>query len=48
VQIKDRGQIQLAALADHELRGIAHPALIPRRRPELPGQQMAATGLAWS
>ena len=33
VQVEDRGQIQLAALADHELGRVADPSLIRRRRP---------------
>ena len=33
VQIEDRGEVQLAALADHELGGVADPAPVRRGPP---------------
>src|SRR5579864_2612632 len=39
-QIEDRGKIQLAALTDHELRRVPHPALIHGLRRELPIEQI--------
>lgn len=40
VEVKDRGQIELAALADHELGGVAHPPLIRRLCCELSIEQI--------
>ena len=44
-QIEDRREVQLAALADHELRRVADPALIRRRGRELPIQQIGGDRL---
>src|SRR5215203_6477711 len=46
VEIEDRREIQLGVAADHELRGIANPALIRPLGGELSIKHIGATG--WS
>ena len=46
IQVEDGRQVQLAALADHELRGVADPALVGRFGRELAVEELAAIG--WS